>query len=101
MTNLEKRALILLTKTETNQVAGGDKGNHYGQKRDPGVRIGAFSPVGPSLACGAGSGSSKWMTTRYTLSKWMTTRTTFGHQPHALLSRSDLATKHRSCRLPG
>ena len=37
MTNLEKRALILLTKTETNQVAGGDKGNHYGQKRDPGV----------------------------------------------------------------
>jgi len=91
MTNLEKRALILLTKTETNQVAGGDKGNHYGQKRDPGVRIGAFSPVGPSLACGAGSGSSKWMTTR----------TTFGHQPHALLSRSDLATKHRSCRLPG
>ena len=81
MTKLEKRALILLTKTETNQVAGGDKGNHYGQKRD--------------------QSSSKWMTTRYTLSKWMTTRTTFGHQPHALLSCPDLATKHRSCRLPG
>src|SRR5262245_33529759 len=40
-----------------------------------------------------------WMTTRYTLSKWMTTRYTFGHQPHALLSPPDLATKHRSCRL--
>jgi hypothetical protein len=37
MTKLEKKALILLTETETNQVAGGDKGNHYGQKRDPGV----------------------------------------------------------------
>jgi hypothetical protein len=48
-----------------------------------------------------------------TSSKWMTTITlfqmddddddpyTFGHQPHALLSRPDLAAKHRVCRLLG
>ena len=71
MTKLEKKALILLTETETNQVAGGDKGNHYGQKRDLHFIQMDNDPY------------------------------TFGHQPHALLSRPDLATKHRSCRLPG
>jgi hypothetical protein len=31
----------------------------------------------------------------------MTTRNTFGHQPHALLSRPDLVAKYKRCRLPG
>jgi hypothetical protein len=37
MTKQEKKAPIVLTETETNQVAGGDNGNHYGQLKDPGV----------------------------------------------------------------
>ena len=96
----------MLTETETNQVAGGDKGNHYGQKRDPGVPAwtvndnGAFSPVGPSLArC--------WIRVIQMdddplhFIQMDDDPYTFGHQPHALLSRPDLATKHTSCRLPG
>jgi hypothetical protein len=63
-------------------------------------RIGAFSPVGPSLA---------WCWIRVIqmdddplyFIQMDDDPYTFGHQPHALLSRPDLATKHRRCRLPG
>jgi|SRR5436305_9966837 len=38
MIKQEKTAPILLTETETNQVAGGDNGNHFGQiAKDLGV----------------------------------------------------------------